>query len=268
MDLVLLNPCKQILYHAPKRAVRRITMSFPSFSMPLKYSVLIAISASLAACATNTPAPVTQKAGPEVRYHQPSNKHKSRQKISATTPGNNSGTIQQTREGLPGAVTSPLTDLNLKKPIPPDYLENLGYVYTVNRGLNCREIARQIGVLDAALGDIDTDILAAQERARRSNSVSKTTLEVIGGIASSIIPLRPVVRTATGARKAKSHYEERFDNGRRRRSFLKGYGLAKRCKPPAAPLITYAPNFGKTIPGDPNRPNKSWNDSRVPPAGR
>jgi hypothetical protein len=242
-------------------------MSFPSFSTTLKYSVLIAIVVSLAACATNTPAPVTQKAGPKVTYHQPSNKHKSR-RANTSAKADSGNALQQTRDGLPGAVTSPLRDLNLRKPIPPDYLEKLGYVYTVNRGLNCREIARQVAVLDAVLGDIDTDILAAEERAKRNTSASKTTLEVIGGIASSIIPLRPVVRTATGARKAKSHYEERFDNGRRRRAFLKGYGLAKRCKPPAAPLITYAPNFGKTIPGDPNKPNKSWNDSRVPPAGQ
>jgi hypothetical protein len=152
--------------------------------------------------------------------------------------------------------------------VPPDTLEKLGYVYTAGRGLNCTEIARQIAILDVALGEPDTDILAAEEIAKRSNSASETTLDVIGGIASSIIPLRPVVRTVTGARKAKKHYDERFDNGRRRRAFLKGYGLAKRCRPPAAPLITYAPYWGREKPVDLNAPNKRWRDSQVPPAGR
>ncbi len=237
-------------------------MCAQSFLIPMFGMALI-----LNACSTNSPAPVTQKSGPVIsRQKVPSLSKEHRQ--AAKTGQKPGGTIAQTREGLPGAVASPLTDLNLKTPVPPDFLENLGYIYTVNRGLNCKEIRRQIADLDVALIEPDTDILAAEEIARKSNSASETTLDVIGGIASSIIPLRPVVRTVTGARKAKKHYDERFDNGRRRRAFLKGYGLAKGCKPPAAPLITQAPYFGKEKPVDPNQPNKRWKDSFMPPGGK
>ncbi len=233
-----------------------------------KALIYIGVTTSLIACASsNAPAPVTQKSGPLVIHDKKARLEAERRKN--LPPGaEDSNALSQTRQGLPGAVSSPLKDLNIRKPVPPDTLEKLGYVYTVNRGLNCREIARQIEILDGALGELDTDILAAQEIARRNTSTSETTLDVIGGIASSIIPLRPVVRTVTGARKAKKHYDERFDNGRRRRAFLKGYGLAKKCKPPAAPLITYAPNWGKGKPAPAPTHNRSWKDSYVPPEGR
>ncbi len=216
-------------------------------------------------CATsNTPAQVTQKAGPVVVRHDGTQKTKP----DSTRPDTEKGTIERTREGLPGAASSPLHDLNLRTPVPPDFLENLGYVYTMKPRLTCEQIAYQIADLDEALIEMDTDILAAEQIAHKNDSASETTLDVIGGIASSIIPLRPVVRTITGARKAKKHYDERFDNGRRRRAFLKGYGLAKGCKPPSAPLVTYAPNWGQEKQVDPNAPNKRWKDSQVPPAGR
>ncbi len=153
--------------------------------------------------------------------------------------------VARTGKGAPNALASPLEDLNIKKPVPPDTLENLGYVYTVDHHLNCAEIARQVAILDAALGEPDTDVLAAERIVEDSKTASTTALDVIGSVARSIIPLRPVVRTATGARKARKHYNERFDNGRRRRAFLKGYGLAKGCKPPAAPLLTSVPGWGK-----------------------
>ncbi len=242
-------------------------MTFPVNRHNVQITLLCTAFITFAACSTtNSPAPITQKAGPPVmRYNTPRLKNTSNiKKKNNESPG----AIQKTREGLPDAASSPLHDLNLRTPVPPDYLEKLGYVYTMRPRLTCRQIAVQIADLDEALADIDTDILAAEEMNKKSAEVSETTLDIVGGIASSIIPLRPIVRTVTGARKAKRHFDERFDNGRRRRAFLKGYGLAKGCTPPAAPLVIYAPNWGKEIQADPNTPNKRWKQSQVPPAGR
>jgi len=223
---------------------------------------------AVASCSTNkAPAPVTQKPGPSVVHNDHKRFARTRKAFSRAEKGT-VNTLSQTRQGLPHAVTSSLTDLNLRRPVPPDALEKLGYVYTANHKLSCTEIADQIAILDSALQEPDTDVVIANEIVKQHSSASETTLDVIRGLARSFIPLRPVVRTVTGARKAKKHYNERYDNGRRRRAFLKGYGLAKGCKTPAAPLITYAPYWGRIKPVDPKAPNKRWKESQVPPAGK
>ncbi len=176
--------------------------------------------------------------------------------------------VARTGKGAPNALTRPLEDLNIKKPVPPETLENLGYVYEVNHRLSCAEIARQVAILDAALGEPDTDVMAAEKIIEDNKTASTTALDVLGSVASSIIPLRPVVRTATGARKAKKHYNERFDNGRRRRAFLKGYGLARGCKPPAAPLLTSVPGWGKKEKPPHRKHGKSWQQSAARPRGK
>ncbi len=236
---------------------------------PLQSTCLLTLPLLLivSACSTSKPAPISHKAGPTVVHQEHKRFARTRKTLSRAEKGT-VNTLSQTRQGLPHAVTSPLTDLNLKRPVPPDTLEKLGYVYTANHQLSCKEIARQIAVLDSALQEPDTDVVIAKEIVKQHSSASETTLDVIRGIARSFIPLRPVVRTVTGARKAKKHYDERYDNGRRRRAFLKGYGLAKGCKTPAAPLITYAPYWGRIKPVDPKAPNKRWNESQVPPAGK
>lgn len=214
-------------------------------------------------------APVVIKKGPSVT--RTDSKPKPAAKPEGEAAQERTGTLEQTRKGLPNAAASPLRDLNLQKPVPPDYLENLGYAYTMAPRLNCQEIALQIADLDTALADLDYDVIAAGDAAEEDTQKSDTVLDVVGGIASSIIPLRPVVRTATGARAAKKYYDATLDNGQRRRAFLKGYGLAKGCKPPAAPLVTYAPNWDikkgqQKI--DFNQPNRRLKDSYVAPAGQ
>jgi len=221
------------------------TMSAAREGSGLMSAAILAALLLLGACSHHKkPAPVTQNSGAQGNRQESSVLAKTGHAVASA--GKSTGkAVARTGKGTPGALASPLVDLNIKKPVPPDTLENLGYVYTVSRGLDCEEIARQVAILDAALAEPDTDILAAEQIIEENKPVSTTALDLIGSVARSIIPLRPVVRTATGARRAKKHYNERFDNGRRRRAFLKGYGLAKGCKPPAAPLLTYAPDWGK-----------------------
>lgn len=240
--------------------------TFPDTVLFSRLGLCLALGLATAACShSKTPAPVTRKAGAPVDRHQAAGKAKKGNAVVRASQATGKA-VKETGKGLPGAAASPLVDLNLKKPVPPDTLEKLGYVYTVKPGLNCAEIARQVAILDAALGEPDTDVLAAEQIKQDSKAASSTALDMIGSVASSIIPLRPIVRTATGARKAKKHYNERFDNGRRRRAFLKGYGLAKGCPAPAAPLLTYAPDWGKKKPKHkPRKHNKSWEQSATPP---
>ncbi len=239
-----------------------------AFLSGLRFSLPVALFCTCTSMAMAQGAPVVIKQGPTVVRPEAKPKPKPEaQEIEGDKPD---GTLQRTKDGLPDAAASPLRDLNLRKPIPPDFLEKLGYAYTITPGLNCTDIAYQVADLDEALQDQDYDIIAAGEILDNGDEKSETVLDVIGSITSAIIPLRPIVRTATGARRAKKHYEERFDNGRRRRAFLKGYGLAKGCNAPAAPLVTYAPDWGKDLKQpkvDPNTPNRRLKDSYVPPGG-
>ncbi len=201
------------------------------------------LSFTLVACATND-----QRA--DVRFGTPTQVSPSlkpeRMPQKRYTPASDDSAIQKTKEAsasLATAATAPLDDLNLRRPIPPRALEDLGYIYQARPRPSCAAIQRELYVLQQALQepDADDEAIELSKRQKRAKQASKTTLEVVRSTTSSLIPFSGVVRAASGANAAKRHYDKKFDEGRRRRAFLKGYALGIGCRPPASPKVLYGP---------------------------
>lgn len=123
-------------------------------------------------------------------------------------------------------VTTPATDLNLKKDDIPALLiaaEERPYAL---RGLNtCMQLAAAINELDAVLGD---DIDVPQTSGRRT-SPGRVAQSVVG----AFIPFRGVIREISGANQHDRALQAAILAGVARRSFLKGIGQGKGCRYPA-----------------------------------
>lgn len=164
---------------------------------------------------------------------------------SGTVSQTASRTVEKTTEGLGDAVMSPLEDLNLIRDAIPDLLKDAGSPYEVEaaESMSCSLLALKIAELDAILGaDFDApapdedDELSDEEKAeRRAERASDATLGFISSEARGFIPFRGAVRYVTGASKHEKKLARAFAIAAQRRAFLKGIGLAKGCKPPAAP---------------------------------
>lgn len=129
-------------------------------------------------------------------------------------------------------VTSPLSDVNVKKKdIPPLLTKVLEDPYTLEGLKKCGQIADAVEELNGVLGaDFDEVDPEDKEQKRRNGRMG-----VAGNVLNSFIPFRWVIREVSGANKADDAYRVAVYAGAVRRGFLKGYGKAKGCKPPAAP---------------------------------
>lgn len=129
-------------------------------------------------------------------------------------------------------VTQPLSDVNLrKKDIAPELLAILENPYDLTGIRKCRQIIRAVKELDAVLGpDADeAEVMGKGEKRKQ------TALSFAGGIIGGLIPFRFLVREVSGANKAEQEYRAAIYAGVMRRSFLKGFGQARRCKAPGSP---------------------------------
>jgi len=138
---------------------------------------------------------------------------------------------ENTGERAKDAAAQPLEDINVEKREIPEVLKKiLDDPYSTSGIKSCAQIAGAVGALDEALGpDVDAD----EETKRKT--VDKV-VDVGGSVLTSFIPFRGIVREVSGANSARRKYQEAVYAGVARRSFLKGLGQAKGCKPPAAPL--------------------------------
>lgn len=220
----------------------------------------------LSACAsTEQPARVQygqpEQVEPQPVYHSPSPKPRTYGQLRKQDyPSLKPESHGQQEEGAPGdetrgekirdaggaianAASSPLKDLNIIQPKAPKTLANLGYIYQMSTRPTCAQIARELYVLDNALQepDADEEVIAQSRSEERKELASETTLDAISDTASSIIPFSGVVKTATGARAAEKRYNKQFDDGRRRRAFLRGYALGIGCPAPISPRTLSAP---------------------------
>lgn len=135
-----------------------------------------------------------------------------------------------TGERVEGAVTQPFEDLNIKQDeIPAKLIAIEAGPYAAGGMTTCENIAGEIAALDAVLG---ADVDAYDTAKRKTEDIM---IDLGGGVISSLIPFRGVVREVTGANAAKRRYQQAVYAGVTRRSFLKGLGKAKGCEPPAAP---------------------------------
>lgn len=148
-----------------------------------------------------------------------------------------SGAAHQTREGLAGAASAPLEDLNLRRREIPQLLAGLTSPYGPPSEMNCAGIAMDIVELDAVLG-ADWDSGAPDERLASevlAEEASNAALDTVRSVSTGWIPFRGLVRQATGAESHEKKYNQAFKIGAQRRTYLKGYGQALGCPSPAQP---------------------------------
>lgn len=184
----------------------------------------LGLAFGLAACASSPSAtqPVDNAANPSLRD-------------DVSTAANSA--LAQTRKGLPDAALSPLEDLNLRREEIPQVLEGVESPYQLSPTLTCEEVEARLAKLDRVLGPdwdtpnpddrLNTEILA--------DSAAEATLNALASEARGFIPFRGLIRKATGAESHEKKYNRAFKIGAQQRAYLKGYGLAKGCSPPARP---------------------------------
>jgi hypothetical protein len=136
------------------------------------------------------------------------------------------------REAVGKVVTSPLSDVNLKRRgVPPELIAIRDRPYDLGPIRTCRQIIAEVQMLDSVLGfDVDQIEVNAAARERREGAAS-----VAGGLIATLIPFRALIREVSGANKAEEEYRAAIYAGVVRRGFLKGYGLQRRCRAPGRP---------------------------------
>jgi len=125
-------------------------------------------------------------------------------------------------------VTTPLTDLNLKKGEIPELLQRaVDQPYDLGGLANCRALKAEVARLDALLGD-DYDLSAGSKGHLTAGDVGKFAV-------GSLIPFRGLIREVSGASAEARKLENAIRAGMARRGFLKGVGQARGCGWPARP---------------------------------
>jgi hypothetical protein len=146
-------------------------------------------------------------------------------------------TVSQTGEGFADAALSPLEDLNLKRREIPPLLAAMASPYHVPADLTCEELDRMIAELEGVLGP-DWDAPKPDERLKTEVLGDEAAQAALGAVESGVtgwIPFRGLIRKATGAESHEKKYNRAYKIGAQRRTYLKGYGLAKGCPAPAKP---------------------------------
>ncbi|WP_240621454.1 hypothetical protein [Caulobacter zeae] len=177
----------------------------------------------LAACAT-TREPAPQAAASPAEVENPD-------KIQTTSEAN--------KDGLGGAVTAPLRDVNLMRTkIPPVLLEAMQDPYARPQPSSCGQLTALVKPLDAALG-IDLDQIPPGEDEdlmdRGRKAAGDAALGAMASAAQDLIPMRGWVRKLSGAEKHDRLVQSAMAAGAVRRAYLKGLGEARGCMPPATP---------------------------------
>ena len=139
---------------------------------------------------------------------------------------------RSTRERARDVATQPLADVNVRSQEIPFVLEGImDNPYRTDGLTTCRRIADAVAELDAVLGpDFDRP-----SEDRRRDRAANLGLTVAGEVVTGLIPFRGLVREVSGANAAEARREAAFLAGAVRRAFLKGWGDARACDPPAAP---------------------------------
>lgn len=140
---------------------------------------------------------------------------------------------------LSGAVTAPLTDLNLlRAKIPPVLNAALRAPYAAPADGACGGLAAEIQLLDAALGsDLDVPPGPSPDLVDRGKAeAGEAAVGAVRNATEGLIPFRGWVRKLSGAERASRQVTRAIAAGIVRRAYLKGLGEARGCLAPAAPL--------------------------------
>lgn len=184
---------------------------------------------------------------------------------STTEDGRIRSTSEANKEGITGAVSAPLRDVNIvRTKIPRVLLEAMDDPYQRPTRADCRTLITLVEPLDAALGE-DIDRNPPQENEdlmdRGRKAAGEAALGAIASTAQDLIPMRGWVRKLTGAEKHDRLVQSAIASGNVRRAYLKGLGEARGCDPPATPQhkpLAAPPVFdpGMPPPPDPYGPRR------------
>ena len=148
-------------------------------------------------------------------------------------------TSEANRDGLSGAVSAPLRDINLvRTKIPPVLIEAMNDPYARPMRVNCETLIGLVAPLDAALGE-DLDAQPPEEDEdlmdRGRKAAGTAALGAVASAAQDMIPMRGWVRKLSGAERHDRLVQSAITSGNVRRAYLKGLGEARGCNPPATP---------------------------------
>lgn len=179
------------------------------------------------------------------------------EKIQTTSDAN--------KDGMAGAISAPLRDVNIvRTKIPPVLMEAMGDPYARPPRVTCDALVRLIAPLDAALGE-DFDQHPPEENEdlmdRGRKAAGSAALGAMASAAQDIIPMRGWVRKLSGAERHDRLVQSAIASGAVRRAYLKGLGESRGCNPPATPQHKPPPPVVVVDPGmpppvDPNGPRK------------
>ncbi len=146
--------------------------------------------------------------------------------LAAQTPGE--------ERNVATIAGSPLRDVGIKKTkIPDALLRIVDHPYATDGLTTCTAITDAVVELNLALGrDVDVP-----SNAKKPNMATELSMDAGQDAINSLIPGRFLIRRLSGATNAQRKVVAAVYAGSIRRGFLKGIGLAKGCKPPAAPLM-------------------------------
>jgi hypothetical protein len=157
---------------------------------------------------------------------------------------------QQQKQSVGDGAQAPLRDLRInEKKIPDVLLLAASAPYSSQGTKNCAQIRTSIADLNAVLG---TDADAPGAKGGNGGAIAAAGSRAIVG---TLIPGFGLVRMVTGADKQEKRVTAALYGGTIRRAYLKGLGVSKGCRPPAAPTAT-ARAAVPTLPVDDKKDDK------------
>jgi hypothetical protein len=164
---------------------------------------------------------------------------------AAQGSGAASDPVSRAGTGIAQAATTPLADLNLvNAPIPPVLLEAQRAPYAEPADGTCAGIEARVIALDAVLGaDLDVPPTPGNPSLieRGTGLAGQAAMQQVRGAAESVVPFRSWVRRLSGAERYSRDVAAAIAAGTVRRSYLKGIGVVRGCKAPAAPATVERP---------------------------
>ncbi|MCC4253345.1 MAG: hypothetical protein VX205_11450 [Pseudomonadota bacterium] len=132
-----------------------------------------------------------------------------------------------------GTIASqPARDIGLDKDeIPPVLTKAVDNPYAAPASRSCKGLNRELGALNAALGE---DFTASKEA--NEDRTGKIAEAIGKTVVNSLIPFRGLVREISGAAPAERRLQAAATAGIARRGYMRGLASAKGCKiAPIAP---------------------------------
>lgn len=137
------------------------------------------------------------------------------------------------RKQVADVAVMPLQDLNVVKVEVPEVLRRAEKgTFAAPVDASCAALLADIAALDTVLGlngDADDEDDDSNLLKRGKDEVEKAAVKALKTTAEDVVPFRKWVRKLTGAERRSKDLADAVAAGYARRSFLKGYAMAKDC---------------------------------------